>query len=161
MQCTNASTHQSPSLQVKPDPPNPSISDGYPTPTDKIILSFGHAPLNFESIADAAYDGLIWILAQTSGPRGGKWQTDPVPGGNYKRLEESYQIDIGTDLYSEKDMTYIDLTFVFKLIYKFARLYQLREFKIQWLKGGKPHVYGELKNRARLAGSQGNGANVA
>ena len=80
-------------------------------------------------MATAVVDGFGWIFGET-GPShgGGKTQLDPIPTQKYRRSERSYQIDIGSDLYSEREMTYLDLYYVLRIMFQFARAYKTSEF---------------------------------
>lgn len=113
----------------------------------------------FHNVATAVVDAMGWIFAETA--HLGKKENEIIPGATYKRSQPSYEIDIGSDLYSERDMTYTDLYLVLRVMFQFAREYNTREFRIQWIKAGVPHIIGELRNPKRFAGSGENGTNFS
>lgn len=69
-----------------------------------------------------------------------------MPGGEYKRIEHDYQIDMGKDLYAEGDFTLNDLTLILTTIFQWGKTFESREFEFQWMRRGKFHVIGSLKN---------------
>lgn len=120
-------------------------------------MMFSHfgAPLDYENLATACIDGMLqtYLMSKTG--------DDHVPNGEYKRMKQSFQLDIGLDLYSESDFPLDDLAMVLNSINRWGLQYQAREFRFQWFHRNKQYLMGSFRNAPRLVSGIGNGTETA
>lgn len=143
-------------LQEKPFPHDPIYYKDFPVRGDLVKFSHYGAPLSFEVLAEASFDG-VWEAFRLA-KRG--WNIN-VPDEEFKRTTPNFQLDIGSDLYSESDFALHDLALLINLIFGWGKYYQPREFQIQWFKQGKPYVLGTLRKGSRLVSGSTNSTATA
>ncbi|CAF9927758.1 MAG: hypothetical protein HETSPECPRED_006674 [Heterodermia speciosa] len=152
--CIDAS---SPALRDKPLAPDPYIINHYPLEVDQVKMQHYGAAMTFESVATAAIDGMMIAYIYLDIVDKTAHQKVQMPQQEYKRRERSYEISLGSDLYAEDSFTVDDLNLIMRTIFQWGRTFQPREFEFVWMRRGKFHVMGSLKNGGRVLGEGANG----
>ena len=136
---------------------DPYMLSDYPLENDQVkFLHYGDL-MTLESIANAAFDGLVVAYIYLDKVDKLAHQSILMPQQEYKRSAPSYEISLGSDLYAVDAFTVDGLQLIMRVLFRWGQTFQPREFEFQWARKGRFHVTGWVKKGVGVFGEVRNG----